>query len=74
MRILGGLCLVIIGVLVMIYGSKDVTSPQTGGIITKVFSSRNKPGGTLANRLMSWVLGLIFIGLGLSLVVGDFPS
>jgi hypothetical protein len=74
MRILGGLCLVIIGVLVMIYGSENVISPQSGGTITKLFSSANKPGGALANRVMSWVLGIIIIGFGLSLLVGDFPS
>ena len=74
MHILSGICLVSIGILVMIYGSRSVTPPQSGGIITKLFSGAHRPGGVLANKVISWILGLIVIGLGLSLVVQAFSS
>jgi hypothetical protein len=73
MRLLGGIGLVLLGLIIMIYGARNVTS-QRGGVITRIFSSADKPMGTFANKLMSWVLGLLLIGCGISLLAGDFHS
>jgi hypothetical protein len=70
MKGIGGLGLVVLGLITILYGARTATS-QRGGVITKLFSSAEKPMGALSNKLMSWVLGLILIGCGVSLFLGD---
>jgi hypothetical protein len=71
MKLLIGIGLVILGLIAVIYGPKNVTS-QRGGIITRLFSSAGKPNASGIVKLQSWLIGLILIGFGISILMGEF--
>jgi hypothetical protein len=55
----------------MIYGRKNVSS-QRGCVITRLFSSAGKPMAAVIVKLQSWLMGLVLIGFGISILMGDF--
>jgi hypothetical protein len=70
MKLLGGIGLVVLGLIAMIYGHKNVTS-RRGGIITRLFSSAGKPMASAIVKLQSWLIGFVLIGFGISILMGD---
>jgi hypothetical protein len=71
MKLLVGIGLVALGLVAMICGPKKVTS-QRGGFITKLFSSAGKPMADPIVKLQSWLIGLVLIGFGISILAGHF--
>ncbi|HEV7611864.1 MAG TPA: hypothetical protein VGO37_08325 [Steroidobacteraceae bacterium] len=71
MKLLGGIGLVVLRLIAMIYGPKNVTS-RRGRIITRIFSSAGKPLAGVIVKLQSWLIGLVLIGFGISILMGDF--
>jgi hypothetical protein len=71
MKLLGGIGFVVLGLIAMIYGPKNVTS-QRGGVITRLFSSAGKPMAGLIVKLQSLLIGLVLIGFGVSILMRDF--
>jgi hypothetical protein len=71
MKLIGGIGLVVLGLITFMYGPRNVTS-KPGGVITRLFSSAGKPMAGPMVRLQNWIIGLVLIGLGIRLVVGEF--
>jgi len=70
MKLLAGIGLVVLGLIAMIFGPKNVSS-QPGGVITRLFSSAGKPWAGPIVKLQSWLIGLVLIGFGVSILMGD---
>jgi hypothetical protein len=52
MKLLSGIGLVVLGLIAMIYGPKNVSS-QRGGVITRLFSSAGNPMAGVILKLQS---------------------
>jgi hypothetical protein len=56
-----GIALIAIGVLIIVYGDRQVGDKRNGGVITRVFSIPR-----LNAKVLKWTMGLICVGFGLA--------
>jgi hypothetical protein len=67
-----GLILVVLGLIIIKFGDREVGDRKTnGGIIRKLFSQQyvNPKVWTLNNKVLKWAVGLIAIWFGLALII-----
>lgn len=63
MRYVVGIALIVLGVLIIVYGDRQVGDRRRAGVITRAFSMP-----TLNAKVLKWVMGLFCICFGLAAI------
>jgi hypothetical protein len=59
-----GTGLIVLGILIIVYGDRQVGDKRRGGVITRTFSMP-----TLNAKVLKWVIGLFCIWFGLAAIL-----